>query len=265
MSVRIATNLDAARDLAELGFEVFPPRPRSKAPLTPHGFKDASRDERTILHWYDRWPGAGVAIACGAVLAVVDADVKAGADPKEVLDLHGLTDAPMVVETAPNDEGERGRHVYCRGPARTGKTAEVGVEIRGRGSYCVCPPSIHPTGIAYRWRNGPVAVERLPELPEGLRPVAAPPWVVTPNAMPIVSIEDLATEGYRHDALKWHAIGLIRRGILDPATLLAELLAANASRCHPPKSDAEVVAIVRWALRSDAAAAEIAWIKSFAD
>lgn len=166
-------HLDAARDLAVLGYPVLPCRPRSKVPATAHGFKDATRNERAILHMFAGRDNYNVAIACGSALAVVDVDVKAGADPKEVLDRHALTGAPMVAETAPDDEGERGLHIYCAGPARTGPTAEPGVEIRGRGSYVVCPPSIHPTGIAYRWRSGPVALNRASAIAGSVREPSA--------------------------------------------------------------------------------------------
>ena len=62
---------------AQRGWAVFPLKPRSKAPLTPHGFKDASNDAQTIRAWWARWPKANIGIACGASgLVVVDVDNK---------------------------------------------------------------------------------------------------------------------------------------------------------------------------------------------
>jgi putative DNA primase/helicase len=40
----------AAVELAARGYFVFPCASRGKAPLTENGFKNATRDERQILH-----------------------------------------------------------------------------------------------------------------------------------------------------------------------------------------------------------------------
>jgi hypothetical protein len=52
-----------------------------KHPLTPNGFKDATTDERRLLHWHQRWPDANWAVACGSLVAVVDVDPKNGPTP----------------------------------------------------------------------------------------------------------------------------------------------------------------------------------------
>src|SRR5438552_12828807 len=48
--------------------------------LAPHGFKDASTDESTILDWWQRYPAAGIGIATGKPLVVIDVDRKKGRD-----------------------------------------------------------------------------------------------------------------------------------------------------------------------------------------
>jgi hypothetical protein len=40
------------------GIHVFPVN--GKAPLTPHGFHDATTDKTQIETWWDRFPGAGI-------------------------------------------------------------------------------------------------------------------------------------------------------------------------------------------------------------
>jgi hypothetical protein len=72
------------------GWLVFPCRPnnpdcrdpkcrRCKAPLTEHGFEDATTDPEVIRAWWARWPAANVAIATGAPGPdVLDVDVKPG-------------------------------------------------------------------------------------------------------------------------------------------------------------------------------------------
>src|SRR4051794_2947188 len=91
----MSANLDVARDLAELGYFPFPCK--RKVPLTENGFKDATRDERTILHAWAAHPHADIGIACGASgIAVVDIDSKHGADPAEAIPTLELGDELVV-------------------------------------------------------------------------------------------------------------------------------------------------------------------------
>src|SRR5690606_16591863 len=57
---------------------IFPAAP-SKAPLTPHGFRDASTDPEQISAWWQRWPDALVAVPTGrqSGILVVDIDPEA--------------------------------------------------------------------------------------------------------------------------------------------------------------------------------------------
>jgi len=152
--------VDNAIDLAERGYAVFACRPREKTPLTSHGFKDATRDERAIRHMWDRMPDANVAAGCAASgINVLDIDSKHGADPREVifdldLDVHTCVltgEAPERSAQYPDSlSGNRGAQVFFRGIHRTGLTTIKGVELRGTGSYVVLPPSIHPSGVQYR-------------------------------------------------------------------------------------------------------------------
>src|SRR3954469_23248854 len=95
---------EAAQALAARGWPVMPVRVDGKDPLTPHGVKDATTDERTILHWFDKWPTANLAAATGApgptVLDVDDLDRGA-----KVLAELKQTRAPEVATA-------RGRHLY---------------------------------------------------------------------------------------------------------------------------------------------------------
>ena len=60
--------VDHAIDYARRGFSVFPcnpssTKPKSKTPLTPNGFYDATRDENRIRAWWTRWPNALIGAA----------------------------------------------------------------------------------------------------------------------------------------------------------------------------------------------------------
>jgi Bifunctional DNA primase/polymerase, N-terminal len=159
---------------------VFPCRPRDKRPLTGAGFKDATRDERQILSWWDRWPSANIGVACGASgLVVLDVDSKHGADPAEVIPDLGLEHHPVVVTGEapeasakhPNSlSGVRGVQVWCWGQTQATTTSIPGVEFRRAGHYVMAPPSVHPSGVPYEGDLPPVA--ELPQMPERIRALA---------------------------------------------------------------------------------------------
>jgi Bifunctional DNA primase/polymerase, N-terminal len=56
-------------------FAVFPVRPRSKIPLTQHGFKDAVVDTAIIKSWWSSWPEANIGITTGRTTGIIVLDV----------------------------------------------------------------------------------------------------------------------------------------------------------------------------------------------
>ena len=105
--------LEAALAYAQKGAAVFPCKPRDKAPLTPHGFKDATTDQATIRNWWVEHSAANIALATGRVSEIVVIDVDG---PKGEESLKTLPPLPetFTIRTA------RGRHLYfaCREPVR---------------------------------------------------------------------------------------------------------------------------------------------------
>jgi len=74
------TELEAALDYASRGMPVFPCNPLDKKPLTPNGFKDATKDEAQVRAWWQKWPNAMIGAPTGPAsgMWVVDTDVDAG-------------------------------------------------------------------------------------------------------------------------------------------------------------------------------------------
>lgn len=152
--------LDAALNYAAVGYSVIPVRP-DKTPYTPHGLKDATYDPDTIRKWWETWPDANVAIACGKVsgnLVVLDVDMKNGKNGKRSIEIweaeHG--DFP---ETVMANTPSGGQHYYFRveDPSQYKNTVEAiqGVDIRGDGAYVLVYPSgIGGDGKMYTWRHG---------------------------------------------------------------------------------------------------------------
>jgi hypothetical protein len=245
----------AAIELIGYGFHVHPLRPRGKTPLTRHGFKDATRDERQILRWWSSTPDANIGVACGASgIAVLDIDSKSGVDPDEILGEFDLAGAPVVrTGEAPEPSekhpkslaGLRGGQVYFRGKIpTTSKIALEGCEIKGVGGYVIAPPSVHHSGVEY------VGV-----LPPARELPAAPRWLL--QLIPVAStgprepadpkqwltIVAGVQEGQRNNQLARFVGHLLRRYVdVDLVAELAHLV--NETRFRPPLSRAEADKII---------------------
>lgn len=110
----------------------------------------ATKEE--ISEWYTRFPEAGVGILTGqpSGLVVVDFD-------------RPFPSGVRLAET-PIAQTGRGLHIYYGSDAvLSGKRVAFG-DLKAEGGYVVAPPSVHPTGKAYRWLIAP----------EGLGTLAVP-------------------------------------------------------------------------------------------
>jgi hypothetical protein len=173
MESHVPTSLDAALKYARRGWPVFPTR--NKAPLTRHGFIDATCDAGVITAWFRHWPRAGVAIATGQVsaLVVVDVDPRNGGDRvlAEIEGTHG--DLPLTPRVrTPNG----GHHHYFALPPdspRLAATLGDGIDLKGDGGYVVAPPSHLEDGRAYCWDD----TGHLNEVPVA----PAPSWILVPR------------------------------------------------------------------------------------
>ena len=230
--------LTAARALARNGWPVLPVAPAGKLPLTAHGVKDATTDDVRIGQWWRKWPDANVAIATGAPgPTVLDVDDLAAAG--ELVPELERTGAPQVATP-------RGRHFYFAGQA--GGTINVGYgELRGRGSYVVCPPSIHPSGREYTWLvepNGP-----LPPAPSKVAGERRS------KGAGVREPRERVPKGERHDYLTDHAVRMVRSGITDAGAIERALWAEFEAVCDPlPKPTPWAFGkIAEWAASSDIA------------
>ncbi len=189
--------LAAALAYARAGYPVFPVK-LDKTPLTPHGFKDASRDEDVIRAWWDKHPTASVGIPTGSVtgLVVLDEDPRHGGTESlaQLVAEHGAIPESPVART-----GGGGRHFWYSHPG--GAVPSVvgfrpGLDLRADGGYVVVPPSPHSSGTPYSW-IAPLFGSNL-RLP--------PPWLLqaieqrraTPLKFPTTS-DGKVPKGKRHD------------------------------------------------------------------
>lgn len=141
--------LAAALRYAAAGWPVFPCKPDGtpeaehwKAPLTEHGFLDATTNTAIIRSWWARWPAANAAIATGAPGPdVLDVDVKpdgSGYPALNRLKRGGvLTGAAALVRTRSG-----GVHVYFAGTSQGCRSLpRQHIDLKATGGYVLAPPS----------------------------------------------------------------------------------------------------------------------------
>ena len=137
--------LNAALGYLKQGFHVFPLKPKSKTPLTPNGFKNASNNTEVIKSWWAKHPSANIGIATGEIsdLIVIDVD-------GEYPDTFPPIPKTVTVKT------KKGYHLYLKYPKdqiinSRAKIDGYDVDVRANGGYIVAPPSIHPDGGRYEF------------------------------------------------------------------------------------------------------------------
>ncbi len=156
----------ACQGLVERGFSVFPCR-QNKAPFTPSGYKDASRDLNEAYIWAQDHPDAQPAIACEASgLVVIDVDDLEAFEA--FLERRGYSVPDTLSASTPSG----GRHFYFFAPAGFHPPARLcdGVDIKYKG-YVLAPPAQAFSKRAnalghYEWQNEDASVAPMPEWPE---------------------------------------------------------------------------------------------------
>jgi len=121
----------ARRDIAVL------PCGDNKAPLTPHGFKDASTDPDLITTWWSRWPDALIGVPTGIKFVVLDIDC---GKHVEAAEWYGEANLPLTRTHITRSDG---RHLLFQPDDRfrcTGSKICRGVDTRGIGGYIVWWP-----------------------------------------------------------------------------------------------------------------------------
>lgn len=231
----------------KLGWSVVPIRPRAKLPLIAweaYQHQHATQDQ--IIEWFRRWPDANVGIVTGTIsrLAVIDIDPRhGGADSLAALEqANGAVPRTVEAET-----GGGGRHLYFL--AATTLHSRVGlapgIDLRAEGGLVVAPPSVHPSGKRYAWREGcdPAAMA-LASMPQWLEELVREKSAF--RGHPAWYWRDLlragVEEGVRNNTIASIAGHLLWHGV-DPEIVTELLLCWNRVRCRPPLEDDEVVRI----------------------
>jgi hypothetical protein len=160
------TRLEHALDLAR-HVPVFPCR-EDKAPLTKHGFHDATTDLQLIQSSWTRWPDALIGVPTGGKLVVIDIDLK-HQDAKQWYDEH--QSRLRITRTHATRSG--GWHLLFKPSSRVGcSVSKLGphIDTRGIGGYIIWWPA---TGLEV------LHAKKLQRVPE---------WVIAALHQPPVTV-----------------------------------------------------------------------------
>jgi Bifunctional DNA primase/polymerase, N-terminal len=170
------SELDAALEYARQGIPVFPCNPLDKKPLTPKGFKDATKDEVQIRAWWQKWPNAMIGAPTGPAsgMWVVDLDL----DPAKKIDGKATLEQliaqrgalPLTLMTITPRGGRHLIFVWDSNVEIRNSAGKIGpgIDVRGNGGYVCLPPSRNANGGKYRWDPDSAAQSAL-----------APGWLIT--------------------------------------------------------------------------------------
>jgi hypothetical protein len=236
---RANPRLAAALRYARANWPVFPCIPGEKAPVTRHGFLDATTDPDKITWWWSRNPGWNLAIATGTPGPdVLDVDVRetgSGFAAFARLRRDGLLDGASAYIRTPSG----GLHAYFTGSGQgNGRLPRHQLDFRSQGGYVIAPPS-HVNGNPYELikrtdgqaRLDWAAVTRLLEPEPQQRPQQ--PGDRPADAGRLAEWVARQQEGNRNDGLFWAANRALEAGLTD----LGEI--ADAAR-HTGLDDREI-------------------------
>lgn len=158
----------------------------------------ATTDPAVIESWWASMPKAGVGVATGDGLLVLDIDVKPGKRGDLTLEdleaTHGRLPYSVRART-----GSGGLHVYLGlpdGRSASNSSPFSGIDVRGQGGFVVAPPSPHASGGRYEWLDGgpeECPLEPAPEwLLDLLRPAFTPGEGAGPHTGPLLPQEAAA-------------------------------------------------------------------------
>ncbi len=143
--------IDWAIEYEKSGFSVIPISNGTKKPLVPwKQYQERRTTDDEIIACLTKWPEAQIGLIAGSVsgnFVVLDFDSLEAYKKFWGSYAAQLENETPVVVTA------RGRHVWIRTKSEPPASFKIPglVDVKGRGGYVVCPPSVHPSGTKYQF------------------------------------------------------------------------------------------------------------------
>lgn len=166
---------EVAELLSQTGLLLFPAREggeRVKAPYTKNGLDDATNDVDQIRAYWNKWPGAAIAVPTGSPngFVVMDLDVKAGKNGIQNFTDYGADLTNTWAVRTPSD----GMHLLYRNPPDFIVQNDVerrlgsGIDVRGERGYVIWPPSEISEGRYQFVRGQEPWSTRIADLPDAI-------------------------------------------------------------------------------------------------
>lgn len=159
--------------LKELGFSLVPAKTRTKKGTCIRSwskYQDEKPTLKDIKNWFWKYPKAGIGIITGKISGIVVLDI----DPPEGLESIKDKEIP---DTVTIETGGGGVHYYFKYPEELEEVRNFqnkddipGVDFRGDGGLIYAPPSVHPSGNRYKFKEG--------KNPEEIEFAEVPHWLL---------------------------------------------------------------------------------------
>jgi hypothetical protein len=145
---RSNTVLDSALEYHRFGWSIIPiPYGKKAARIKWGKYQKTRPDEKQLQKWFGNG-NRNIAVLLGPVsrdLTCRDFDSMAEYEK-------WVASYPDLAKILPTVKTSKGMHIYFEAHVEGIKHIDNG-ELRGRGGYCLLPPSLHPEGAHYQWVN----------------------------------------------------------------------------------------------------------------
>jgi len=135
------------------GLSIIPIANKSKKPLVKwEEYQHRQPFDGEIAEWWDKYWSEGkanIGIVCGNAsdnLVVLDFDSQSKYE-------EFVLGQPQLYKKTPVMKTSRGYHIYLRTKEPVKSQKLDSIDIKGEGGYVLAPPSIHPDGPVYQFKN----------------------------------------------------------------------------------------------------------------
>lgn len=234
--------LDAALGWHGFGIAPIPILFKSKRPLVKWAeYQDKLPDDQQVKDWFSN-DNVNLGVVCGGSqnLVVLDFD-----DLKTYYAvIASLTQpAQSLISQTYRVMTSRGIHVYLTTGKRhkTGRMANIHLDIKASGGYVLTPPSVHPSGASYTSLGG--TIQRVDFLEEIIGQYILPE--ITAEKKPDTFIQQITKEELKSSSSFYEKLYVLKKymNILDIANMFTYMHSASPDgrwwygRCPHPKHD----------------------------
>ncbi len=233
--------LDHALSYAHRGWSVVPIKPGEKRPSVDwQKFQTRRATDAEIETWCADPSLTAIALVLGPISGGIYArDFDVGDSYDE-----WAAEYPEYARSLPTVKTGKGAHVYATMPLDSGlKGIEVyrDGELRVSGGIVLLPPSLHPSGIRYKWI---IPLTDHPPLEIDPREIGLIGQAPIKRQSKSTETPDVIPSGQRNNVLTSLA-GTMRKRGMSEESIAAALQSENLKRCRPPLDESEVSTIAR--------------------